>query len=431
MNTVLRNNDGAYAKNSNASLQDLPHPIPQPPRERKTLLLLSQWFLPRPRVEVETALQTLQPIRRMVALVDGRKGVRTHLDLDAVPPPQLGPVLPVKGNRRGRPGIVRDKTPQHHVVGKDHRPKAEHVRANGRHQDAGHRRVDHGTPRGHAVGGRTGRRRKDHSVGLDGRQVHVVAKAFQGGQVRAASPVDHHLVQNVVPGADDSLSVDDPAIQPHPYRHADVVVVAKGESRGCVAHQGLVRVGRHVGWKNLQGAPFFAVLHEGRKGRVRYGIVRVTVHKHVSRLTCSGLCGHAQSNLDRIRHLVLRKCRQEAKASPTDRQEGWNGSLKDAAGIQQETVTPQRTNQVGKRFVIHVTDPLFFVVVDVPDLPVFFVGIVRLFKEVYSFVVDPVVVFQFRSEFGSHQHIDPHLGQLGNLSSRNLVQILVISFHEE
>mmetsp|Transcript_3558 Transcript_3558/g.7773 ORF Transcript_3558/g.7773 Transcript_3558/m.7773 type:complete len:219 (+) Transcript_3558:3128-3784(+) len=215
--------------------------------------------------------------------------------------------------------------------------------------------------------------------------MHVIAKTFQCRQVGTAPPIDDDLVQDIVPGADHPVSVDHPAIQPHPYRHANVVFHSKCESGSRIADQGFVRIGRHVRWEDLQGILFFFL-----------GVLRVFIV--VAAVTVGSLDyrrRHAQGHLDRVRHLVFRKGGQESQTSPADGQERRDRSLKDAAGVHQETVASQGHDQIGKGFhVVHVVDPFFFLVVDVPDPPVDLVGILGLLEERDPFVVDSEVVLQ-------------------------------------
>ena len=148
----------------------------------------SQRSLPDPCVEVEIPLQAPKPIRGVISPVDGRHRVRGHLDLDAVPPAQLGPVLPIEVDQgRGGPRVAGDVAAQHDVVGEDHGAEAEHVGADGRHEDGGDCRMDDGAARGHGVGRGPRRRREDDAIGLDRREVDVVAEAFlrrEGGAAR-------------------------------------------------------------------------------------------------------------------------------------------------------------------------------------------------------------------------------------------------------
>jgi hypothetical protein len=66
-----------------------------------------------------------------------------------------------------------------------------------------------GSTSGHAVGRRAGGRPKDNPIRLDGCQVNIVAKAFQGGQVRRGASVNDDFIQNVELRSNDAFAIHD------------------------------------------------------------------------------------------------------------------------------------------------------------------------------------------------------------------------------
>ena len=80
-----------------------------------------------------------------------------------------------------RPGVVRHTDTQDHRVWKDDRPERERVGADGRHQDHRILRVAEGASGREVVRGRARRRGDADAVGLDAREMLVVAKELERG----------------------------------------------------------------------------------------------------------------------------------------------------------------------------------------------------------------------------------------------------------
>jgi len=99
-------------------------------------VFVSQRFLSRSSVEIKIALETVEPVRGMVVLVDGWHGIGAHLNLYRVPAAQFLPVLAVKGHRRFGSCIVWNIATQDDVIWKHHGPKRQHVRTNGCQKNA-------------------------------------------------------------------------------------------------------------------------------------------------------------------------------------------------------------------------------------------------------------------------------------------------------
>ena len=93
-------------------------------------MYVSQWLLPRSSVEIKIALETVQPVRGMIVLVDGWHGIGAHLNLYGITAAQFLPVLAVKGHRRFGSGIVGNVASQDDVIRKHHGTKRQDVRTN-------------------------------------------------------------------------------------------------------------------------------------------------------------------------------------------------------------------------------------------------------------------------------------------------------------
>ena len=145
---------------------------------------MSEGFLPSPGVEIEAALECVQPIGGMIDLVDGGDRVRAHLNLDGIAAGQTLPVFAIKSNTGFAPCITGDVTAQHNVIREHHGTETEDVRTNGRNEDARDGGMDDRRSSGQTVRGGAGGGGKDNPVGLDGRQMDVIDKALQCRQVR-------------------------------------------------------------------------------------------------------------------------------------------------------------------------------------------------------------------------------------------------------
>lgn len=110
-----------------------------------------QRFLSRSRVKIETALQALQPIRRMIALINRWNRICTHLNLNAIPPLQFTPMFAVKGHRCCRSGIVRHKTSQYDVVRKHHGAETQYMWTNRSYQNTRNSWMDDRSTSRHAI----------------------------------------------------------------------------------------------------------------------------------------------------------------------------------------------------------------------------------------------------------------------------------------
>jgi hypothetical protein len=86
---------------------------------------------------MKIALETAQPIGGMIHPVNGRYGIRTHLDLYRITTPEFLSMFAIKGNRGFRSSIVGDIAAQDDVVGENHGTKGQDVGTNGCNEDAG------------------------------------------------------------------------------------------------------------------------------------------------------------------------------------------------------------------------------------------------------------------------------------------------------
>jgi hypothetical protein len=124
-------------------------------------------------------------------------------------------MLSIKRHGSFGPRIVWDKHIQNNMIGKYHGPERQDVWTNGRDKNAWNSRMHDRSTGRHAVGGGSSGSGENDTVRLDRRQVYIVTKAFQGCQVRAAPPIDHDLVKDIVPSPHNSFSIDNATFQSH------------------------------------------------------------------------------------------------------------------------------------------------------------------------------------------------------------------------
>mmetsp|Transcript_10582 Transcript_10582/g.37547 ORF Transcript_10582/g.37547 Transcript_10582/m.37547 type:complete len:295 (-) Transcript_10582:581-1465(-) len=211
----------------------------RPRRRRVNLLddlLLVEGGLVQPLIPPQAPHEALEPIGRLVRLVDARHRVVAHPDHDGVPLAQLHPILAVEARPRRPPGGLRHPELQLGAVRQQHRPEGQRVGADGSEEDGGDARVDDGTARRDGVRGAPRRRRQQDPVPLDLGDQPVPLVALDHAQVRVGPAVHADLVQDLKPLPGHRLALPhDLHAQPHPEGDEDAT------ERGRVAAVAHVR----------------------------------------------------------------------------------------------------------------------------------------------------------------------------------------------